>query len=578
MELKTYTVQDANGAIVPNASVRLLAYPSGLLADPVYDANGNKLTNPFKANADGIASFAAADGEYTVIFGIGPLYGPPIRIQFLDQREVLSQTESARDGAIAARQEMDTINNARTFTSISAGQAAVAVGDLYRVVGIATANYGFTYYLKTSEQGYTVLQSTPNQKSFNQLDAANRGKLDAYKFEDVIQTAKSGTGLIYCVRDRDGRQTWIGVSDVDGGPSPWAEQMIRQRLGMNKKDSFAAGEEELFFGIADSANRLTDLALRERDGQLADFVVERLAKRIGDKLGVTKDTIGQLLGSVHMTPDYPGFQLLASIARWSAQRYVVNGQTIGGSAITGPWNFGTTTYNQAARLTFTPTPYNKPDPLLLVLYVGGVNSGSDLTVPTWIQPLLAEGVVVGRCNYHGNHYGQPQAIQDMIEVYEMACKTLPIGGVLLLGNSMGGMLALNALTTRAIPGVCGLYLTDPVANLADRYESERKAMIQAAYGIDSNGSNYSAKTAGYDPMLRDWSDYRGIPIAITGSTGDDLVPFNQNGLKLYDKLSSHNDVTLYSLSSAGHNQTDRFNIDNLRAFIKKCVQGSILKA
>lgn len=577
MELKTYTVQDANGAIVPNATARLLTYPGGLLADPVYDSNGNKLTNPFSADADGIVSFAAPDGQYTIVFGIGPIDGPPIRIQLLDTTEILDQTKQARDGAIAARNEMDTINNARTFTSIAAGQAAVAVGDLYRVVGIATASYGFTYYLKTSAQGYTVLQSTPNQKSFNQLDAQTRGKLDAYKFEDVIQTAKSGTGLIYCVRDRDGRQTWIGVSDVDGGPSPWAEQMIRQRLGMNKKDSFAAGEEELFFGIADNANRLTDLALRERDGQLADFVVERLAKRIGDKLGVTSETIGQLLGSVHMTPDYPGFQLLASIARWSGARYQNGTSTIGGTSVSSPWNFGTASANQAARLTFAG-PYSKPDPLLLVLYVGGVNSGSDLTVPTWIQPLIAEGCVVARCNYHGNHYGQPEAIQDMIEVYETACKTLPIGGVLLLGNSMGGMLALNALTTRAIPGVCGLYLTDPVANLADRYESERKAMIQAAYGIASNGSNYSTKTAGYDPMLRDWSDYRGIPIAITGSTGDDLVPFNQNGLKLYDKLSSHNDVTLYSLSSAGHNQTDRFNIDNLRAFIKKCVQGSILKA
>lgn len=577
MELKTYTVQDAAGTIVPNASATLYKM-DGTLATGLADASGQPLANPFRATGDGIVSFAAPNGEYEIAFGIGPVTGPRIRINFLDVNQQMDAVTDALNKTLAAQAQADAINNAKTYYTIAAGMAATALNDVFRVPMSTTQPLnGFTYYLKSATNGYTVLQTTPSTTAVNDLVKAVGNKLESYRFEDVIQVAKEGSGLIYSVRDRDGRQTWLGVSAVDGGPSAWAESMIRQRLGITKRGSFAVGEEELFFAISDSQNRATDLALRERDGQLADFVVERLAKRIGDKLGVTKETIGQLLGDVKMTPDYPGFQIMSSLGRWSASRYKSGTSVIGGSAVTSPWNFGTKTYNQSARGTFINN-YNGEQPLLLVLYVGGVGSGSDLTVPAYYADLIPEGVVFARCNYHGDHYGQPLAIQDMIDVYEFMCKLLPIGGVVLLGNSMGGMLALNALTTRAIPGVLGLYLTDPVANLWDRYNSNRQGLIQAAYGINASGIDYSTKTEGYDPMLRDWSDYRGIPIYCIASSGDTLVPFDTNAKMLEAKLRGHNDFTLIDKGSAGHNAADRFDITALRGFINKVCQGTIFKS
>lgn len=577
MELKTYTVQDAAGTIVPNASATLYNL-DGTLATGLQDAAGQPLANPFRASGDGVVSFAAPNGDYQIAFGIGPVTGPLIRIQFLDVVTQVSQANDARDMVISIKNQMDAIYNAKSYATITAGMAATLVNDIFRVpANTSTPLNGFTYYLKTNASGYQVLQTTPSTIAVNDLVKTMSGKLEAYRFEDVIQVAKEGTGLIYSVRDRDGRQTWLGVSAVDGGPSEWAEKMIRQRLGITKRQSFAAREEELFYAIADRDNRITDLALRARDGQLADFVVDRLAKRIGDKLGVSKETIGQLLGDVKMTPDYPGFQIMSSLGRWSASRYKAGTQVVGGAGVSSPWNFATKTYNQSARSTHINN-YNGEQPLLLVLYVGGVGSGSDLTVPSYYADLIPEGVVFARCNYHGDHYGQPQAIQDMIEVYEFVCKLLPIGGVVLLGNSMGGMLALNALTTKAIPGVLGLYLTDPVANLADRYTSNRQGLIQAAYGIASNGANYTAQTQGYDPMLRDWSDYRGIPIYCIASSGDTSVPFDTNAKMLSEKLRGHNDFTLIDKGSAGHNAADRFDITALRGFINKVCQGTIFKS
>lgn len=577
MELKTYIVQDAAGTIVPNASATLYKM-DGTIATGLQDSSGQPLANPFRATGDGIVSFSAPNGEYEIAFGIGPVTGPRIRISFLDVTQQVDQITDALNKTLTAQASAEAVNNSQTYFTIAAGMAASAINQVFRVPAPTTQPLnGFTYYLKSSATGYTVLQTTPSTAALNDLVKTLTGKLETYRFEDLIQVAKQGSGMIYCVRDRDGRQTWLGISDVDGGPSPWAESMIRQRLGITKREAFAAGEEALFYAVADSQQRITDLALRERDGQLADFVVTRLAKRIGDKLGVTKETIGQLLGDVKMTPDYPGFQIMSSLGRWSASRYKAGAQVIGGAGVQSPWNFATKTYNQAARGTFI-NGYNGEQPLLLVLYVGGVGSGSDLTVPTYYTDLIPEGVVFARCNYHGDHYGQPQAIQDMVEVYEFMCKLLPIAGVVLLGNSMGGMLALNALTTKAIPGVLGLYLTDPVANLWDRYNSNRQGLIQQAYGINANGIDYSTKTEGYDPMLRDWSDYRGIPIYCIASSGDTLVPFDTNAKMLSDKLRGHNDFTLIDKGSAGHNSADRFDIVALRGFINKVCQGTIFKS
>lgn len=576
MELKTYVAQDANGVVMPGAQALLLLNGTETPATGITDKDGNPLSNPMVTDKNGILSFMAPDGIYQLQFTLGPLVGPRITIQLIDLQGQVDQAQQIVDQGEDTFERIKSLVNGRIYANVTEAQADTVnlpVNAYFAVPGAPLGQTGaFTYYkliLSGGSRQYQLVTTIPSAAQVTAMNTVIEGKLDAVKFSAVILSsdpASVDSGLIYCVRDLMGYQTWLGVSKIDGGPSPHAERMIRDRLGITTRANFLADGEEIAWAVTDKNGVLTDLAIRAIDGQLADYAVKRISGRM---LQSVNQNIASQLDPLTIGRDAPGFQIFSSAARWAA----IRGR---GQSLTGPISFTTTTNQQNARLTF-PTPYQQDDLMLLVIYFGGVGSGPTLTPPPEYAAANNDGIIWARCNFEGDHYGSPKCMQDVAEVYEQACKRAPVGGVVLLGNSMGGMGALNALLTKAVPGVLGLYLTDPVCNLWDRYNSNRQGLIQTAYGIASNGSNYSTQTAGYDPVLRHWSDFRGVPVYCIASSGDDQVPMATNAQQLYDTFSAHLDFTLIDKGTAGHNAADRFDSEALRAFLRKCASGSILK-
>lgn len=91
----------------------------------------------------------------------------------------------------------------------------------------------------------------------------------------------SGDGLLAGIVDADGRQTWLGARESDGGPSAWAMEHLRRRLGIDE-----TGENsDILFGVVDADMRRTDLTVRSSDGQVPDWVIKRWALRLRDVLG-----------------------------------------------------------------------------------------------------------------------------------------------------------------------------------------------------------------------------------------------------------------------------------------------------
>lgn len=82
--------------------------------------------------------------------------------------------------------------------------------------------------------------------------------------------------LIAVILDGDRRQTWLGARALDGGPTDWAMALLAARLGVNS----LAEAPGYLAALTDAGGNLTDLAIRSSDGQFADFVIERLKKRI----------------------------------------------------------------------------------------------------------------------------------------------------------------------------------------------------------------------------------------------------------------------------------------------------------
>lgn len=79
-----FAVNHQTGAALPGASV-FVYLPGTTTKVSIYDGNGVLITNPATADANGMVSFAAADGVYDIVIVSGAYTSPTIpKLQFLD--------------------------------------------------------------------------------------------------------------------------------------------------------------------------------------------------------------------------------------------------------------------------------------------------------------------------------------------------------------------------------------------------------------------------------------------------------------------------------------------------------------
>lgn len=387
------------------------------------------------------------------------------------------------------------------------------------------------------------------EKASQYADAQKVQKYQALNKPDVL----------YEVTDAEGNQTWLQVAKENGLPTPYAKKAIKESAGIEENKHLIVNGEQLLFSVSDSNGNPTALSTRQSDGMFPDFVIDNIGERLDVNTNVD-------LSELQYKPKPTDFQILSSIARGVARH-------VASASLPAQVTDLTNSTAQPVRLTF-PDNYSDATPLILVICFEGIGDFEDLTMRAAYADLKNHGVLWARCRFHENHYGSPKAMADALELYQKACQIAPIGGVVIVGNSMGGVAALNALTTQAVPNIMGVYLTDPVCSLRQRYDNGRSSDINAAYECDAN--IYDEKTAGYDPMLQHWSKFRGVPIRIYGTSSDALVQLSEHAVKLQQKLSEHNEINVVDVQSGWHNHPDQFNASNLLAFINKCTSGSVI--
>lgn len=389
------------------------------------------------------------------------------------------------------------------------------------------------------------------------LDTGLSEKDQAINYADEQKVQKylalNRPDILYEVTDINGNQTWLQVSSTDGLPTQFAKLAIRQSASIDDSKLIILSDGALLYTVPDANGNPTAISVRQSDGMFADFVIADIKSRIN------------IDSNAQYKPKPSDFQIISSVARGVA-RHVANKSLP--AKIT---NFVNTTA-QNNRLTF-PNAYNDATPIILVICFEGVGD-QELDIRAAYSGVLDKGVLWARCQFHGNSYGSPKAMQDAVEIYQKACEIAPIGGVIIVGNSMGGVAALNALTTESIPNILGVYLTDPVCDLRQRYDSGRSAEINAAYDCDA--TTYANKTAGYDPMLQHWSKFKGVPISIVATSNDTLFLKSLHTDKLVAKLANHNNVGVIDTKAGWHNHPDEFIVTNLISFINQCTSGAII--
>ncbi|WP_257605412.1 SGNH/GDSL hydrolase family protein [Pseudomonas sp. UMAB-40] len=129
--------------------------------------------------------------------------------------------------------------------------------------------------------------------ALNQLSVARRDELapvaatatgvDTY-VRGLLQL-ESVEGVAVAVTDAGGIRTWLEAEEQFGGPTPLTLQHLKRVTGVSLLED-AIG---YLLAVADADGNLTDLCVRDTDGQVPDWVLVRWAARLS-AMGVGGDT------------------------------------------------------------------------------------------------------------------------------------------------------------------------------------------------------------------------------------------------------------------------------------------------
>ena len=356
----------------------------------------------------------------------------------------------------------------------------------------------------------------------------------------------------------------LGLTPAGTPVDPAAVTALDRRAPVDA-EAKVSNADALFAVVANG--QATDLTLNP-DGQLAEFALRRWAARM--------EALGLISGGANSSILMPRADPYPPRLMWSISNAAAR-SAAGTAPQAGVVN--TTINGEPVRLTLPPN-YDDRRPVVVVMAFEGTNyatGGSPNLNPREdlanLPPLANVAWLAGRM--HGNSWGNADCMADARAMYDWVTSVIGVSGFIVFGNSMGGVAALNAVHRSTFPGIYGIYLTDPAYDLRNRYVNSSTGNLEAAYGIDASGSNYSTVTNGFDPALTEKIRYRGLPMRVRGSSTDGTVPFSLHGQKLAADLAFHNDVDLIDLNSGGHNNSNRFNAADFAAFIEKCCGGKL---
>jgi pimeloyl-ACP methyl ester carboxylesterase len=220
----------------------------------------------------------------------------------------------------------------------------------------------------------------------------------------------------------------------------------------------------------------------------------------------------------------------------------------------------------------------RPAPVIISCH-GNTQTQDHMTLSTQRKTLVKyftdAGFIYAASHMSGNQWGAQAAITDLVELWKYLRDHFPVGPLVILGESMGGLATMNAVHRAALP-IAGVGIVDGVMNLGWQYANGISGAgvpdsdgIDAAYGISGD---YAAKTAGYDPALADPRSYRGVPIKFGASPDDLRVPKANHADVLYSRISSiYPDTTSLDVTSGGHTVDSHFFTSAWGAYFKGCV-------
>lgn len=170
-----------------------------------------------------------------------------------------------------------------------------------------------------------------------------------------------------------------------------------------------------------------------------------------------------------------------------------------------------------------------------------------------------------------DRYGSPLSLSNYLALYKHVRDLYPVRNLFLIGASGGGVPAMNALSHPGFPTPAGVVMISPATDLAAVYALDPlyAGLIRSSYGIAADGSDYAARTATYDPALRDGADFRGVPTQWFTSNADTVVPRGTHVTPMVNKLAPYAAETSVEVQTGAHLAADQFQAAKVIAFINR---------
>lgn len=225
----------------------------------------------------------------------------------------------------------------------------------------------------------------------------------------------------------------------------------------------------------------------------------------------------------------------------------------------------------------TPKNYDSRVPVPVIIYAHGSGDRdtdfAHMNRPNAIgkvsKALIDAGYMIVSGAFGGTqNWGYPGSTDDMRELYAHLKSEYNVGSIFLMGHSMGGLITLQTIVKKTIPNVAGFIGIEPVVSLRAAFDRGYTNYIKTAFEIAGDGSDYDAKTRGYDPALYPGAAYRGLPMWLSASNGDTNVLKSENTDVLRGLVSGLSDVTFYE-ATGGHVDESHFQGESIVRFCNK---------
>jgi hypothetical protein len=212
--------------------------------------------------------------------------------------------------------------------------------------------------------------------------------------------------------------------------------------------------------------------------------------------------------------------------------------------------------------------------VLLNHYAGGTERSwlTDGTSRVLVSAMLDAGYIVGMSYLYGDNWGKQAAIDAEQELYDyiIGAHDIDTDKVGMVGASMGGLVTALSIPLTSIPIKCAAVYFG-VLDLRAQYDynGAMATSIKTQYGIAPDGSDYSTKTAGHDPILRSASDYAGVGFRFYGSPTDTVVQHTPNTADFAAHINGvalENDIVI--ISGAGHLERIDETVEDLMSFFE----------